>query len=73
LLLTLPSIPKLAPFDGKPDRRPIWQKLVDLDWVSAVLTLGFVTCLGVGLQWGGITKAWNDAGVITVRALRISF
>jgi hypothetical protein len=63
----------LAPFDGKPDHRLMWQKLVGLDWISAVLTLGFVTCLGVGLQWGGITKPWNDAGVIAVSPLRAHF
>ncbi|WVF65704.1 hypothetical protein IAT40_000435 [Kwoniella sp. CBS 6097] len=69
LLFTLPSVPKLPPFNGRPDNRPVLMKLLRLDWLSAVLTLGFVTCLGMGLQWGGVTKEWNDPAVIVTLAM----
>ncbi|WVW79063.1 hypothetical protein I302_101026 [Kwoniella bestiolae CBS 10118] len=64
LLFTLPSVPRLPPFDGKPDNRLVLIRLLRLDWISTILTLGFVTCLGVGLQFGGITHGWNDVSVI---------
>nr|XP_018259020.1 uncharacterized protein I303_08563 [Kwoniella dejecticola CBS 10117]OBR81178.1 hypothetical protein I303_08563 [Kwoniella dejecticola CBS 10117] len=70
LLLTLPSIPKLPSFDGKPDNRSVFVKLIRLDWISAIITLGFVTSLGVGLQNGGIRYEWNDTSVIVVSILR---
>ncbi|OCF44913.1 hypothetical protein I317_01192 [Kwoniella heveanensis CBS 569] len=66
LLWTLPSVPRLPPFDGRQDNRPVLVKLFRLDWFSAALTLGFVTCLGMALQWGGVTKEWNDPAVITL-------
>ncbi|OCF31352.1 hypothetical protein I316_06957 [Kwoniella heveanensis BCC8398] len=66
LLWTLPSVPRLPPFDGRQDNRPGLVKLFRLDWLSAALTLGFVTCLGMALQWGGVTKEWNDPAVITL-------
>ncbi|WVQ81540.1 hypothetical protein IAT38_003664 [Cryptococcus sp. DSM 104549] len=64
LAFVLPPIAKMPPFDGHPDHRPAWLKILRLDWVSAILTVGFVTCLGMGLQWGGVTREWDDAGVI---------
>ncbi len=66
LLVTLPFVRRLPPFDNKPDNRPTWLKLLRLDWISILLTIGFVTCLGVGLQWGGVSKSWKDGGVIAV-------
>lgn len=66
LLLTIPSVPLMPPFSGiKPTHSRLVQ-LLHLDWIGALLTLGFVTCLGVGLQWGGVSKEWQDAGVIVV-------
>ncbi|OCF72452.1 hypothetical protein I204_06831 [Kwoniella mangroviensis CBS 8886] len=72
LLFTLPSVPKLPPFDGKPDNRPVLIKLLRLDWISAMITLGFVTCLGIGLQYGGITHDWNDPDVIVTLSLALA-
>lgn len=66
LLLTLPDVPLLLPFDEVPDRRSRFVRLLTLDWIGVILTLGFVTCLGVGLQWGGISKGWSDGGVVIV-------
>lgn len=41
-----------------------------LDWIGAILSLGAVTSLVLGLQWGGNEKAWRSAEVIAVRIPR---
>ena len=66
LALTLPNIRTLPPFDGQPDYRPVWLKILRIDWLGAALTIGFVTCLGVGLQYGGISHKWSDVPVVLV-------
>ena len=65
-MLTLPHIKLLVPFDGHLDHRTSLVRLLRLDWIGVILTTGFVTCLGIGLQWGGVSKDWNDIGVIIV-------
>ncbi|KAJ6143446.1 Major facilitator superfamily domain general substrate transporter [Penicillium samsonianum] len=40
-----------------------------LDWIGATLSLGAVTSLVLGLQWGGNEKAWNGAEVIVCLVL----
>lgn len=67
LILTLPQVRKLRAFDGQPDFRSTGLKLLRIDWLGGCLTIGFVTCLGVGPQWGGIAHKWSDIGVVTVR------
>lgn len=67
LTVFLPRLPVLPAFDQVMDRRPAWHKLLRLDWLSAALTVGFITCLCMGLQWAGVTKAWSDASVVVVR------
>lgn len=42
-----------------------------LDWIGAALSLGAVTSLLLGLQWGGNEKAWNGADVIVVCIPRV--
>jgi len=64
LAVFLPTCKVMLPFDGKPDDRAWWQKLATIDWVGAILTLAFVTTLGIGTQWGGVTKAWSHRDVI---------
>lgn len=34
------------------------------DWVGAVLAAAWAVCLIDALEWGGITRPWDDAGVI---------
>lgn len=67
LLLTLPDVPLLRPFDETPKRRSTLMKLLTLDWIGVILCLAFVTCLGMGLQWGGISRSWQDGAVVLVR------
>ncbi|KAK4688498.1 hypothetical protein P7C73_g1604, partial [Tremellales sp. Uapishka_1] len=69
LVLTMPNIRLLPPFSGARDDRPTWRKVLRIDWIGAVLTIAFVTCLGIGLQYGGITKNWNDPSVIVTLVL----
>lgn len=68
LLLTLPEVPLLQPFDETPNRRSTMVKLLTLDWIGVILCLAFVTCLGMGLQWGGISRSWQDGAVVLVSA-----
>ena len=49
------------------DRSPrsLIRRALQLDWMGAILILGGVTTLVMALQWGGNTKPWNSAAVIT--------
>lgn len=66
--LLLKTTPPLG-YD-RTDTRSSLQKTLDIDWIGAILIVGAVTCLAMGLQWGGNDRPWNDAGVIIVRHLR---
>jgi len=41
------------------------QKLMGVDWIGCLLSLGMVTPLLLALQWGGNEYPWNDK-VITI-------
>ncbi|CAG7852110.1 Putative HC-toxin efflux carrier TOXA [Serendipita indica DSM 11827] len=49
-------------YDGK----TTLQKWLSLDWVGAVISVAMITALLLPLQWGGVTKAWNDRSVIAL-------
>jgi hypothetical protein len=66
LAWTLPKGKTMLPFDGKLDPRPAWKRALRMDWIGALLCVGWVTCLGISLQWGGITKKWNSTPVLVV-------
>ncbi|CUA68868.1 Putative HC-toxin efflux carrier TOXA [Bipolaris zeicola] [Rhizoctonia solani] len=59
-LIVLPTIK--PPSDG--DVRPAWHRIVRMDWVGALLCIGVVSSLLLGLQWGGTSKPWDDPTVI---------
>ena len=40
--------------------KSILRHMAKLDWCGATLTLGAITSLILGLQWGGDEKAWNS-------------
>lgn len=42
------------------------RRLMGLDWIGAILTLGIVTSLLLALQWGGNTKPWNSPVIIAL-------
>lgn len=42
------------------------KKWLNLDWVGAILSLGMVTTLVLPLEWGGVTRAWDDKVIIAL-------
>jgi hypothetical protein len=44
-------------------------RLASIDWVGSVICIGMVVSLLLPLQWGGITKSWDDATVIVLFCL----
>lgn len=51
--------------------KSLLRQTLRLDWIGGVLILGAVTCLVLGLQWGGNTKPWDDAAVIVTLVLSV--
>lgn len=43
-----------------------FQKWASLDWFGGVLSLASIICLLLPLQWGGVTKPWDDKAVIAL-------
>lgn len=50
-------------------RLPLKQKVKMLDTLSTVVVVPSVTCLLLGLQWGGIKYGWSDARIISLLLL----
>ncbi|KAJ6521158.1 ABC transporter [Mycena vulgaris] len=65
VLLSLPAEPPLGSNPTTRSPRAILTQVLYIDVFGAVLFAAAVTCLVLALQWGGNTKAWNDAGVIS--------
>ncbi|ORX34479.1 major facilitator superfamily domain-containing protein [Kockovaella imperatae] len=40
------------------------QQLLRCDWLGVAFSMAWGCCLILALQWGGVTKAWNDGSVI---------
>ena len=60
------------PLGSDPNQRDLGSRLKQtarMDWVGGTLVLGAVTCLVLGLQWGGNTKPWSDGAVIATLVL----
>jgi hypothetical protein len=45
------------------------EQTLKIDWVGFLLVLAGVTCIVLGLQWGGNTKSWSDGSVIATLVL----
>ncbi|KAG9038717.1 hypothetical protein FRB95_000307 [Tulasnella sp. JGI-2019a] len=43
---------------------PTWKRIARLDWIGSALLVATGTALLLPLQWGGVTKSWNDKAVI---------
>ncbi|KAJ6521163.1 ABC transporter [Mycena vulgaris] len=65
VLISLPAAPPLGSNPTTRSPRAILHQVLHMDLLGAVLSAAAVTCLVLALQWGGNTKAWNDAGVIS--------
>ncbi len=44
-------------------KKSLREKLASLDPISAALLLASLTCLVLGLQWGGVSLPWTDSRV----------
>lgn len=51
--------------------KALLQSTTRLDWIGAALSLGAITSLVLGLQWGGSEKAWSSADVIVCLVLSL--
>ncbi|KAK8846517.1 hypothetical protein IAR55_005603 [Kwoniella newhampshirensis] len=70
LVLFQPSVPPLgraATYQGYD--KHMFLQVLQLDWVGMILSLAWAVCIILGLQWGGVTRKWNDAGVIVCLVL----
>ena len=45
-------------------KEPLREKLLQLDFPGSTLLLASMVCYVLALQWGGISKPWNDSTVI---------
>lgn len=66
-MIWLPSYP--PPETAEHAGKTTVQKWLGLDWMGSFLSLGMITPLLLGLQWGGQTKPWNDRSVIACLAV----
>jgi hypothetical protein len=57
ILLKTPSAPT-------PNQANIWQKILKLDLLGALITIPATICLVLALQWGGSMYPWNDSRII---------
>lgn len=51
------------PAEGSP-QAIITEKLLQLDPLGIVLAVASVVCYFLALEWGGLSKPWNDVDVI---------
>ncbi|KAK5939819.1 hypothetical protein PMZ80_008201 [Knufia obscura] len=54
------------PFQNADPNLPFREKLKRLDLLGTVVVIPAITCLLIGLQWGGIKYGWRDARIIAV-------
>ncbi|ORY27750.1 major facilitator superfamily domain-containing protein [Naematelia encephala] len=65
ILLTQKASPPLgraATYKGY-SREMLWD-LAKCDWMGGAISMAWATCAILALQWGGVTKPWNDPSVI---------
>ncbi len=60
LIIFLFTTPKAA----KPQEATLREKFLQLDLPGTFLLMAAVICLILVFQWGGVTRAWDDADVI---------
>lgn len=57
-------LPVSPPLGAASDPRPLYLKFLRLDWVGTIISLGLAVTITLGLQYGGVDKAWDSAAVI---------
>lgn len=53
-----------APAAAKPVKASLREKLLQMDPIGLVVLLAAIVCYILPLQWGGITKSWNDPSIV---------
>lgn len=63
-LLFIPSNdpPESPLYEGKTKM----QKWLSLDWIGSIISVAMICTLLLPLQWGGVSRAWNDKVVIAL-------
>ena len=65
IFLAAPASPPLgraATYKGY--SKGMFKQVAKCDWLGVAITMGWATCLILFMQWGGVTKKWNDGSVI---------
>lgn len=62
--MALIAILMKAPSTHAPNQMTLWQKILKLDLLGALITIPATACLVLALQWGGSTYPWNDSRII---------
>lgn len=47
------------------------KQLAACDWMGVAIVLSWGICFILALEWGGITKAWNDPNVIACLVMSV--
>ncbi|KAJ4209668.1 hypothetical protein NW759_013315 [Fusarium solani] len=53
-----------TPSHAKPPQKPLLEKMLNMDIVGTAMVIDAITCYILGLQYGGVTKPWNNEKVI---------
>jgi MFS transporter, DHA2 family, glioxin efflux transporter len=53
-----------TPKNAKPIEAPLMEKIMQMDPLGTLTIIAGVCCFILALQWGGVTKSWNDSTVI---------
>jgi hypothetical protein len=62
-------LPASPPLGAAADPRPLWLKVLQLDFLGTAIAIAFNVCLSLGLQYGGVERSWDSASVIVLLVL----
>ena len=69
IAVVVQASPPLGSSPSDHNLRTRLRQTLEMDWVGFLLVLAGITCLILGLQWGGNTKAWSNGSVIATLVL----
>ena len=72
IIWLLDAPPPLGSEDYDRSFKSMFWSTAALDWIGAMLSLGAVTSLVLGLQWGGNEKEWDSTDVIVVCIMSVT-
>lgn len=53
-----------TPGTAKPVKVSLREKVLQMDFIGTFIIMAATICFILAMEWGGITKPWNSAGVI---------